>query len=37
VFAHNLLNAFAIIEQAWIRNLALDFFEAFAFELDKRI
>jgi hypothetical protein len=37
VFAHNLLSAFAIIEQAWIRHLALDLFEAFAFESDKGI
>jgi hypothetical protein len=37
MFAHNLLGAFAIIEQARVRNLALELFEAFPFELDKGI
>jgi hypothetical protein len=34
VLAHNLLGAFAIVEQVRVRNLALEMFEAFAFELD---
>jgi hypothetical protein len=34
VLAHNLLGAFAIVEQARVRNLTLEMFEAFAFELD---
>jgi hypothetical protein len=37
VFAHDLLSAFAIIEQARVRHLALELFEAFAFELDEGI
>jgi hypothetical protein len=37
VFAHDLLSAFAIIEQARVRHFALELFEAFAFELDEGI
>jgi len=37
VFAHDLLSAFAIIEQARVRDLARELFEAFAFELDEGI
>src|SRR5206468_9082711 len=37
VFAHDFLGALAIIEQPRIRDLALELFEALAFELNKGI
>jgi hypothetical protein len=35
MFAHNLLSAFAVLEEPRVLNLPLELLEAFAFELDK--
>jgi hypothetical protein len=37
VFAHEFLGTLPVIEEAWIGNLPLELFEAFAFELDEGI